>query len=216
MTWPRRLVRGESHARLIAGLSAMAARDDKYRPEIVATRVRGALNTPTHSLRKSEMGKPRKYFTERLAPVIAESFTWADVCRKLNLKPLTGSQSHLKKSAAALGIDFSHFQGKSYLGARKPRVSKPVEFYLTEYSTVNSATLRKRLIKSGLKEFRCEKCNNTEWLGQPTPLELHHINGVHDDCRLENLRIFCPNCHAVESLYPSGVMAAARVLETCP
>ena len=162
------------------------------------------------------MGKPRKYVAERLAPVIAESFTWADVCRKLNLKPLTGSQSHLRKVATSLGIDFSHFQGKSYLAARKPHVSKPVEFYLTEYSTVNSATLRKRLIKSGLKDSRCEKCNNVEWLGQLIPLELHHINGVHNDCRLENLKILCPNCHAVESLYPSGVTAAACVLETHP
>jgi hypothetical protein len=27
-------------------------------------------------------------------------------------------------------------------------------------------------------------------------LELDHINGLHSDNRLENLRIVCPNCHA--------------------
>lgn len=145
------------------------------------------------------MGKPRKYNAERLGPVIAESFTWADVCRKLNLVPMTGSQSHLKKVAAGLGIDFSHFQGKSYLSARKPITRKPVEFYLKEGSTIGSSALRKKLIAVGLKDSRCEKCNNAEWLGQPIPLELHHINGVHDDCRFDNLLVLCPNCHALES-----------------
>lgn len=145
------------------------------------------------------MGKPRKYVMERLAPVIAENFTWADVCRKLGLVPMTGSQSHLRKTAERLGIDFSHFQGKSYLAARKPTVKKPVEFYLTEESSIGSAALRKKLIAAGLKDSRCEKCNNIEWLGQSIPLELHHINGVHNDCRLENLMVLCPNCHAIES-----------------
>jgi hypothetical protein len=51
------------------------------------------------------------------------------------------------------------------------------------------------LIKEGLKEAKCECCGRTEWLG--VPLELHHINEVHTDNRLENLLILCPNCHAM-------------------
>lgn len=35
-----------------------------------------------------------------------------------------------------------------------------------------------------------------EWNGKKMSLILDHINGVHNDNRLENLRIVCPNCNA--------------------
>ena len=34
-------------------------------------------------------------------------------------------------------------------------------------------------------------------MGEPIVLQLHHINGVHNDNRLENLQILCPNCHCM-------------------
>jgi hypothetical protein len=63
------------------------------------------------------MEKPRKYLQEQLALAIEGSFTWADVCRKLNLT--TSSNKHLRKRAILLGINFSHFQGRSYAPARE-------------------------------------------------------------------------------------------------
>jgi 5-methylcytosine-specific restriction endonuclease McrA len=61
--------------------------------------------------------------------------------------------------------------------------------------------LIKRLFDSNLKEHKCEHCGKTEWLGYSIPLELHHINGIHTDNRIENLRVLCPNCHALTDNY---------------
>jgi len=71
----------------------------------------------------------------------------------------------------------------------------PMEQILVEDSNYSSNDLRKRLLKEGYKEYKCEKCGRSEWEGEQIPLELHHINGNHYDNRLENLQILCPNCH---------------------
>ena len=61
---------------------------------------------------------------------------------------------------------------------------KDISEILVENSGWSSGNLRKRLIKEGLKEAKCECCGKTDWLGVPIPLELHHINGIHTDNRL--------------------------------
>lgn len=36
--------------------------------------------------------------------------------------------------------------------------------------------LKWKLIDAGYKEYKCEKCNLSSWLGNPIPIELHHID----------------------------------------
>jgi len=60
----------------------------------------------------------------------------------------------------------------------------------------NRSHLKRRLIKAGVKENRCEICGLTEWMGRPLPIELHHVNGDGHDNRLENLQLLCGNCHS--------------------
>lgn len=70
-----------------------------------------------------------------------------------------------------------------------------------EYSKchcVNSTKMRLKLIEFKVKKEECEKCKNSEWLNHKIPLELHHVDGNKHNNNIENLKILCPNCHALE------------------
>ena len=55
--------------------------------------------------------------------------------------------------------------------------------------------LKIRLISEKVKENKCEECGITEWNNKPLTLQIHHINGIHNDHRINNLKLLCPNCH---------------------
>ena len=144
-----------------------------------------------------------KYTFDNLNPIIKESNTWADVCRKIGIKPMTGAQSYIKKIAIRLGINFNHFIGKSSRKGKTSGKRISVKKYLYNGSKITSHRLKILLIRDGLKEKCCEICGLYNWNGFNIPLELHHKNGNHNDNRLENLIIVCPNCHSLEPKYPN-------------
>ena len=139
-----------------------------------------------------------RYTKEMLQGVVDRCANWAQVCRALNVVPMTGAQTHLKKRAIDFGVDFSHFTGKSWNKGRTFPPKKTIEEYLV-YGFVKSHALKLRLIKEGIKEGCCEQCGLSEWGGEELPLDLDHIDGDHLNNVLENLMILCPNCHAVKT-----------------
>ena len=139
-----------------------------------------------------------KYTKELLEPIVLKSTTWADVCRELGVKPMTGSQCYVKKRAIDFNINYSHFVGKSFNKGRTfPK--KDALKYCYYGCTINSHRLKEKLIRDGYKEKICEGCKNYEWMGIEIPLELHHIDGDHINNIFKNLKILCPNCHAIET-----------------
>ena len=133
-----------------------------------------------------------------------KSLSIAQMCRELGIKPIGGNYRVIHQKIKEYNLDISHFTGKAWnQGDRYRQINKPkdLEEILKEDSNYQSFKLKNRLLKEGLKEHKCESCNNTEWLGEPISLELHHINGNPNDNRLENLQLLCPNCHSYTDTY---------------
>ena len=92
---------------------------------------------------------------------------------------------------------------------RKERLSNKYELQDIlngKYPHYNASHLNKRLINEGIKERKCECCGNTEWMGYPIVLELHHIDGNHMNHSLDNLQLLCPNCHSITDNFKSKKM----------
>ncbi|MDE2481251.1 MAG: HNH endonuclease [bacterium] len=62
-------------------------------------------------------------------------------------------------------------------------------------------TIKRRLIEGGILRNVCDECGVREWRGKPLTIQIDHRNGIHDDHRLENLRMLCPNCHSQTETY---------------
>lgn len=87
-------------------------------------------------------------------------------------------------------------------GALIPRpTGTPIEELLVAGRPRGRDHLKRRLLKAGLKEERCERCGLNTWRDEPLRVTLHHINGDGYDNRLENLEFLCPNCHSQTSTY---------------
>lgn len=84
----------------------------------------------------------------------------------------------------------------NYNNPNKDRTISLEEILVEDSSYTNMTNLKSKLYSSGIKENVCEICGVSDWLGKPLTLQIHHINGKHNDHRIENVQILCPNCHA--------------------
>lgn len=139
---------------------------------------------------------------QRIELVVRQSDSFSEVLRKMDI-PLAGNNMQtLKRKIKEYNIDTSHFTfGRHYKSGRDNFLYKSASTFLNSHTYISSCKLKKKLIKEGLKENRCELCGITKWMEQPISLHLHHINGNNRDNRLENLQILCPNCHSLTENY---------------
>ncbi|WP_205856969.1 HNH endonuclease signature motif containing protein [Phytoactinopolyspora endophytica] len=140
-----------------------------------------------------------KYTREMLIEAVKSSKSVAGVLRHLGMRQSGGSHAHISRRIKQLGIDTTHFTGQAHNKGRPPRnrltwheilVVRPLGSRRAE-----AHRLRRALIESG-RQYRCEACGlGNSWNGNRLTLHVDHISGDCDDCRAENLRFLCPNCH---------------------
>ena len=146
----------------------------------------------------------KKFYTkEDVVIAVAKNKSIAGVLRQLGLRPIGGNYKTVHRLINEYGLDTSHFTGQGWnvgLGFKPKQSMKDEEIFIDNSDYRCSWRLRERY-KITTKINYCEECGLTEWLGNPIPLEIHHINGKNTDNRLENLRLLCPNCHALTNNY---------------
>ena len=145
----------------------------------------------------------KHYTVEEVRTAVHDNKSMAGVLRALNLKPVGGNYKTVKSIISDNGIDTSHFTGQGWNIGLKFKPNKGIEdssIFIENSNYRCSWRLRERYKKkTGINH--CECCELVEWQGKPIPLEIHHINGVNTDNRIDNLQLLCPNCHALTNNY---------------
>lgn len=149
------------------------------------------------------MKKWERFTRQEIEQFVKESFSYAQLTKKIGYNERSGSSNiQIKEMIEQLDLDISHFKGQGWALGEKLDSKRyiPFEEYI-KGDSVQTNKLRRKLLKEGLKEYRCECCQNTIWNNQPIPLEVHHKDGNKDNNELDNLKLLCPNCHALTDNY---------------
>jgi hypothetical protein len=147
---------------------------------------------------------------------IAQASCWSDALRALGYAARGHNFRTLKKWATKWEISVDHFDPNA--GRRKAARARerPLSELLVQGSAYDRGSLKRRLLRNGLLEARCELCGQDErWHGKPMSLVLDHINGVSDDNRIENLRLVCPNCAATLDTHCGRNLPRERICPVC-
>lgn len=143
--------------------------------------------------------KNRKEFTkDEIEHAISTGKTMGGAAKVLNVDWRT-----FKKEAERYGL-----YKKIVYTSKKYELSDILNGVYPHYPT-SKITLR--LIKEGLKEYKCESCGISDWNGKRIGLELNHIDGDNSNHLLDNLEILCPNCHSQTDTYKSRNVKMKRL-----
>lgn len=145
---------------------------------------------------------------EILENLVKESSSLSDVLRKQG-KAISGTSLKILKDKLDNYEICYHFLNERTISKLE------LNEILVNGKFYSSNKLKVRLIKAGLKEDKCEECGISEWNGKKLTLQLHHINGNHNDNRLDNLQILCPNCHSLTDNFSNKKVNKVKLCPDC-
>ena len=103
------------------------------------------------------------YQKDKLEQIVSESYSFAEALRKIGLRDVGSNFKTIKKYVEEYNIDTSHFRGQTWnkgMGNTDYAAYNKLENILKENTNFKSDTLKYRLVKEGLKQWKCEKCGN--------------------------------------------------------
>lgn len=138
--------------------------------------------------------KWRNFARHEIEQYVKESNSWATLASKLGYNAKSGSYlTTMQSMVAELDLDVSHFMGQAW---------NKNNFDYSRFrkdNAIKSSQAVDALVF--IRGHRCENCGLTEWIGQPISLEVHHMDGDSLNNELDNLKLLCPNCHALTENY---------------
>lgn len=153
----------------------------------------------------------RSYSDEQLKVATQTSLSVAEVCRKLGKYPKGAMWESVNCRIKKNGYDTSHFflkpncSIKRHVGGGTPFTTEQLiqKFSLKQWIRADASELRRLLIGVG-REYKCEKCKTGPvWMNEPITIHVDHIDGDWSNCRHENMRFLCPNCHSQTKTFGS-------------
>jgi len=130
--------------------------------------------------------------------IVQRSVNFTEVLNELSIPRQGNNWKTLKKILDDNNIDYSHFTGR----ARSYNTNyTEAKIYLNSNKKIHSSKLKEKLLKEELIENKCAICGLSSWLDKPIILQLHHIDGNHENNNLSNLQLLCPNCYSQTDNY---------------
>ncbi|GAA0330840.1 HNH endonuclease [Streptomyces blastmyceticus] len=161
----------------------------------------------SHFVRRGPHGSKPRPSADELRHTICRSTSIAETLRRLGRPDNTHTRNLFHEWVAEDGLSTEHFLGQAHQRGKPGTGRKAPHQVLVKHSRKNrtkSALLRRALCEIGVSE-ECANCGiGPVWHGRPLALEVDHVNGDWSDDRAKNLRILCPNCHALTSTWCRG------------
>lgn len=135
---------------------------------------------------------------DELEKLVKESTSLSQVLKHFNMQNKGSNVPTLRRVLKDYNIDFSHMKrGLNSNQGRKFGFKRDIKEYLIKDCPFSRCIVKKRCLAEGILENKCAECGQLpEWQNKKLVLVLDHINGVHNDNRIENLRLLCPNCNS--------------------
>lgn len=132
--------------------------------------------------------------------LVSNHLSCQSILKELHLNPHTGTNVRwINAKLKILKLNTSHWTKQGHLKNKTHSWNEIIsldEILVKNSKYTSTSSLKKRLLKAKLLEYKCNRCSIFEWQGEKLSLQLEHKNGINTDNRLENLCLLCPNCHS--------------------